>query len=364
MNLAELAAVVKDKTNLPDLIGRSVKLIRKGRRMVGLCPFHSESTGSFTVFPENSPASFHCFGCGAHGTAIDWVMLTESAELKAAVEALAAPLGLSRETQESAAERRERQAVFARQKAERDAKLAAEEARRGAWRRANAGEIWQRAAHDTVLRHYFRTRGIDTALIAAGWGESAPEGVPLSLRFLMDCPDYDNDREDPAMVAPMVDHERRFRGVHRTYLNKALNDNRGFDKRKMLGAAGGAVVRLTAFAPRLHVCEGIETGLSVMAALALAGRSAGAAVFAALSMDNICGEGWGPLPNMRAPGIILPPGVTELIICEDADNKDPRMADDRYARAAARFGRKGQRLVRRARPEPGMDFNDVLRRAA
>ena len=78
---------VKRRNNLTDLISRFVPLKRAGSNMVGCCPFHSEKTPSFTVFPATE--SYYCFGCGAGGDAITFVMQSEGLEYREAVEQLA-----------------------------------------------------------------------------------------------------------------------------------------------------------------------------------------------------------------------------------------------------------------------------------
>ena len=83
---------LKDRVGLADLIGRRVKLKRQGREWSGLCPFHDEKTPSFTV--NESKGFYHCFGCGAHGSAIDFVMGTEGASFPDAVERLSASVGM------------------------------------------------------------------------------------------------------------------------------------------------------------------------------------------------------------------------------------------------------------------------------
>jgi DNA primase len=83
---------LRARVGLADLIGRRVKLTRKGREHSGLCPFHSEKTPSFTVSEDKG--FFHCFGCGAHGDAIGYVMRTENLSFPEAVERLAAEAGL------------------------------------------------------------------------------------------------------------------------------------------------------------------------------------------------------------------------------------------------------------------------------
>ena len=56
---------VRERTDLGELVARHVTLRRAGQRLVGLCPFHSEKSPSFTVHPDKQ--FFHCFGCEAHG---------------------------------------------------------------------------------------------------------------------------------------------------------------------------------------------------------------------------------------------------------------------------------------------------------
>jgi DNA primase len=74
------------------VVGRRVKLIRKGREHHGLCPFHNEKTPSFTV--NEDKGFFHCFGCGAHGDAIGFEMRAGHLSFTEAVEKLATEAGL------------------------------------------------------------------------------------------------------------------------------------------------------------------------------------------------------------------------------------------------------------------------------
>src|ERR1700744_2193965 len=75
------------RTDLVQLVGRRVKLTRKGRVMWGCCPFHKEKSASFKV--ENERRTYHCFGCGAGGDAFKWLMETEGLTFPEAVERLA-----------------------------------------------------------------------------------------------------------------------------------------------------------------------------------------------------------------------------------------------------------------------------------
>jgi DNA primase len=84
---------LRGRISLSGLIGRSVKLQRRGREYAGLCPFHHEKTPSFYVVEDK--AFFHCFGCGAHGDAIGFVMRADNLDFIEAVEKLAQEAGLA-----------------------------------------------------------------------------------------------------------------------------------------------------------------------------------------------------------------------------------------------------------------------------
>ncbi|HYM18398.1 MAG TPA: DNA primase [Micropepsaceae bacterium] len=80
------------RTDLVQLVGRRVKLDRKGRVFWGLCPFHKEKSPSFKV--ENERRHYHCFGCGAGGDAFKWLMETEGLSFPEAVQKLAGEAGV------------------------------------------------------------------------------------------------------------------------------------------------------------------------------------------------------------------------------------------------------------------------------
>ncbi len=83
---------LRARTDLPGLVGRRAKLIKRGREFTALCPFHNEKTPSFTVSPDKG--FYHCFGCGAHGDAIAFVMQSEGLSFPESVERLAGLAGL------------------------------------------------------------------------------------------------------------------------------------------------------------------------------------------------------------------------------------------------------------------------------
>ena len=90
-----------------EVVGKKVRLIRRGREFTGLCPFLNEKTPSFTVNDEK--AFYHCFGCGQHGDVISFAMETDGLSFPEAVEWLAAQAGL--QVPQSSPEERERAKV-------------------------------------------------------------------------------------------------------------------------------------------------------------------------------------------------------------------------------------------------------------
>ena len=89
----EIIDEIIHRSDIEQVIGSYVTLKRAGSNLNGLCPFHNEKTPSFTVFPATK--SFYCFGCGAGGDAITFVMRTENLDYRGAVEVLAQRAGIS-----------------------------------------------------------------------------------------------------------------------------------------------------------------------------------------------------------------------------------------------------------------------------
>jgi DNA primase len=80
------------RADIAEVIGSRLQLKKHGREFKAPCPFHSEKTPSFTVSAEKG--FYHCFGCGAHGTALGFLMEHDGLEFPEAVEELAQMLGL------------------------------------------------------------------------------------------------------------------------------------------------------------------------------------------------------------------------------------------------------------------------------
>ena len=95
---------IRQQTGLVELIGETVKLVRRGRTHVGLCPFHKEKTPSFHINEERG--FYHCFGCGQHGDAFKFVQEVEGLEFIEAVRRLAERAGVQIVETANDAERR------------------------------------------------------------------------------------------------------------------------------------------------------------------------------------------------------------------------------------------------------------------
>ncbi|MBQ7468889.1 MAG: DNA primase [Pseudobutyrivibrio sp.] len=84
---------VRSRTDIVDVISKYVNLQKKGSQYFGLCPFHNEKTGSFSVSPQKQ--MYYCFGCGAGGNVFSFLMNYENMTFKEAVEELAGQCGVT-----------------------------------------------------------------------------------------------------------------------------------------------------------------------------------------------------------------------------------------------------------------------------
>ena len=87
---------LRTRLSIVDVVGRHVPLTKKGQNYWGCCPFHNEKTPSFSVNEEKG--FYHCFGCGAHGDIVSFVMNIEHVEFKTALQELADMAGLKMPT--------------------------------------------------------------------------------------------------------------------------------------------------------------------------------------------------------------------------------------------------------------------------
>lgn len=168
------------RVDVVDVVGRYVQLRKGGANLLGLCPFHNEKSPSFTVSPTKQ--FYHCFGCGAHGSAITFLMEHTGTSFPEAVRTLAASAGMT-VPEENRSPRQQQESV--RRKAEESRHTQVLDA-------AQAHYLKQLRASPAAIR-YLKQRGL-TGEIAAhfGLGWSGTDRHGLSQVF----PNYD----DPTLV--------------------------------------------------------------------------------------------------------------------------------------------------------------------
>src|SRR6266540_4528790 len=88
----DVIAEIKQRLDIETVVGETVRLARAGRNLKGLCPFHTEKTPSFVVYPNDG--SYHCFGCGQSGDAFTFLMKTDGLDFRGALEKLARRTGV------------------------------------------------------------------------------------------------------------------------------------------------------------------------------------------------------------------------------------------------------------------------------
>ena len=98
------------RTDIVELIDARVPLKKAGHEYKACCPFHNENTPSFTV--SQTKQFYHCFGCGAHGTALAFLMEYDHLEFREAVEELAQRAGLQVPVDETAAPQQNHQPLY------------------------------------------------------------------------------------------------------------------------------------------------------------------------------------------------------------------------------------------------------------
>jgi CHC2 zinc finger/Toprim domain len=264
------------------------------------CPFHDDRTPSCHIYDDH----FHCFGCGARGDAIDWLMMIEGMDRKQAIEAL---------------ESWDRPKVKPRKVAKVDYT-------------PNALRLWEKAkpiAGTLAEKYLVEVRGIDIAVL--------PVDVDEVLRFHRCCPF--NGHTYPCLLALMRNATTdEPTGIHRI----ALTPDAQKINRMMLGRAGA--VKIWPATDKLVVGEGIETVLA--AATRITHR--GAPLRPAWSL--LSGTGMMKLPIIT--------GVETLTILVDNDKNGVGQRDANAC--AERWCRAGRRVVKLTPKRPDTDFNDLV----
>lgn len=348
---------LRARTSIVEVAKQRVTLRRAGREWLGSCPFHNEKSASFTV--NEKKAFVHCFGCGAHGDALEFVQRHDGFSFMDAVRHLASQAGMAIPGDDSPPPAVPLKPIIKRPAPE-------DEEKRDAYRIANAVRMWKagRPWRGTLVQTYLTGR------------HCCPADDLPTLRFAAGLK-YEHQWDDEtwcrgtfdAQIAPFQNVSRDITAVHVTYLGPDGDKAPVPKAKKMFGPVWGSAIRFAAPARSIAIAEGIETALSVRRACP------DRAVWVAGSLGNIAGSGdpdtpkiphpvtGKPLPTvmplMRSPGIRLPAGVEEIVILADADG-DRLSGNALVERAARRFRAEAVR-VRVAWPKPGQDFNDMIR---
>ena len=269
------------------------------------CPFHDDSTPSCHIYRDH----FHCFGCGAHGDAIDWLMMVKGLDRDAAIELLAnweGPISQPGKNEDNAH-------TF-----------------------ANAMRLWEQAqpiAGTPAIQYLAHVRKIDTG--------GLPAGIEAVLRFHPRCP-FGPGFRHPCLLALMRDGVAdTSTGIQRIALTPEVLTG-GKVERRMLGRAG--TVKLWPAASSLVIGEGIETVLAAATRIPYRGAPLQPA--------------WSTLTSGKLSTFPVLPGVERLIILVDHDiNGAGQLA---ATVCTERWSRAGRTVVRLTPERAGADFNDLV----
>jgi hypothetical protein len=368
------------------------KLRKRGAEWIGPCPTCA-GKDRFAVRP--SKQVFNCRGASG-GNVISMVMHACRVDFMAACEIITGeppPKGDSAITEETRrkAEELKAKAVEKQRRRDLDENLYRERERKTVF------DIWDNAhpLEGSSGAEYLALRGLSFPSTLPGRSErlKCVESMPYWL---------DKDtiaHRGPALLAPIIDAARIFRGLHLTYLDPvqpkgkiALQDPREragvlLDAKKSRGSKQGNYVALIGppDPERLVLGEGNEKLIAVHMAIEATASSSTTMVlertafWSAADLGNLAGKAIGsvahptlkhaksgrpqkvagPVPDLEAPAIVVPDSVTDLVLLGDTTS-DPFTTRLALARASARYARPG-RTVRVAWAPQGEDFDDPLR---
>jgi hypothetical protein len=266
------------------------------------CPFHDDPQPSCQLYTDH----FHCFGCGARGDRIDWLMAVEGHSRAEAIHLIENWDG----------------PTTPRQSSDDDAR-----------KRASALRLWEEArpiAGTLAARYLTNTRGVDLAAL--------PAAIDDVLRFHPRCP-FGSSLRHPCLLALMRNATTdEPTGIHRI----ALAPDARKIERRMLGQTGIVKLWPAGSGPRLVVGEGIET------VLAAATR---------IPYDSMpLQPAWAVLSANMLSGFPVLDGVGRLIVLADHDESGLTAA----ATCEERWTRAGRTVVQLTPERPGDDFNDIV----
>jgi len=273
------------------------------------CPFHDDRTPSCHIYPDH----FHCFSCGAHGDAVDWLMMVDGLDRDAAIQLLA--------TWQEPTARPGR--------SEHNADTL-----------ATASRLWEQAqpiAGTIAARYLAETRGIDLAAL--------PADTSAVLRFHPSCP-FGSDLRHPCLLALFRDVESDDpAGIHRV----ALTSEAQKIDRRMLGRwPTPRAIKLWPAESSLVIGEGIETVLAAATRL----QHRGASLRPAWAIGSSSGIARFPLIA----------GIERLIILVDNDANG--VGSNSAKECAKRWATAGRAVALLTPQQSGTDFNDLVRGSA
>lgn len=307
------------RTRLSDVIGRHVHIRKAGSAFIACCPFHKEKSPSFFIYPDH----YHCFGCGAHGDAIDFLVKIRGIDFQEAINELTSGAAF----RSSADSFMDRQRQASDEYAANDAgrfDSDAEERRRLHEARA----IWtnRKALKGTIAEKYLREiRNIRPP-------------YPLTLAFAPALYYGPARREFPALLAALEDRDGIVTAVQRIYLDPETGKKAepARQAKRTKGAMRDGAVKLGRAGSVLGIAEGVETALSAQRIYSL--------------------PVWAALGAQRMKAISLPPDVSEVMIFRDNGETGFKEA----VAAAEKFEADGRRVMIEPPPAEFKDWNELL----
>ena len=298
----------REKWPIAHLASKFTTLRKHGRVLTGLCPFHKEKTPSFTVYPDKG--CFVCYGCGARGDAIDFVMQSESVSFVEACkrmmkdEAHKGPVVILKSGEKSFDIDRDR-------------------------RIAHAHEMWLKALPiaGTLAERYLReTRRIQYP-------------PPENLGYVHEVYCSQMKEVMPALIAPLQNGAGHVTAVQRIFLEPetgdACRDENGKRLKLTVGVMGDGAVRLAPESPNLGIAGSVEDALAAMQLYSL-------------PVWATCGE-------MRLDRVWIPPLVDNLLIFADGDTQGLE-----YARRAVRAHKGKVKEVNVITPDAAKDWAALI----
>lgn len=212
------------RTDIVDLIDARVKLKKQGKNYHACCPFHNEKTPSFTVNGEKQ--FYHCFGCGAHGNAIDFLMNYDRLEFVESIEELATLYGLEvpyeSGTGPSQLERHQRQSLYQLMSGLNDFYQQSLSQSQAAGAR---DYLAQRGLSDEVIRHFsigFAPAGWDNALKRFGRNPDDRQSLTDAGMLVTNDQGRSYDRFRERIMFPIHDKRGRVTGFGGRVIGDAL----------------------------------------------------------------------------------------------------------------------------------------------